>query len=287
MKLKLPDWIAAILIGFLILEVGTRMWSLFALANIKLTPSIPWSFLLMAGVLWLIWQYLQGKWKPVSTQERRKLWMRANKLDPQQGYWPWISAALLGITILLFIIISTRLIDFPSGQIDQVERISGYSNLMAISLMVMTSIVAGVMEEIACRGYMQKRLELTYGPRLAIFIVALFFSLLHLPNATIAPQLLIIFLVGSVGWGLLAYLTDSILPGILIHSLVDMIGYLWMWNNLSFAKSLASESILRDGLDTSFLILLLICICALLGLIFSFWRLAKMKNQGKIRQYTH
>ncbi|MEM8891038.1 MAG: CPBP family intramembrane glutamic endopeptidase [Bacteroidota bacterium] len=275
MKLRIPVWLGSILLGFLILELGTRSWSLLALANIKTTPSIPWSFPAMAAVLWFIWNYLNGKWNPQSTQEKRRLWMRANKVDPQKKLWTWNSAILLGITLLLLILISTRLIDFPSGQIEQIERISVYSDLMVVALIIMTSIVAGMIEEIAFRAYMQKPMELRYSPQMAIIIVALFFSLLHLPNATIAPQLLLLFFLGSLGWGVLAYLSNSIIPGVIIHSLVDIISYLWLWQKLDFAKSLAAENIFRDGMDNSFLILLALAVASTTALIFSFNKLRR------------
>ncbi|MDW3652132.1 MAG: CPBP family intramembrane glutamic endopeptidase [Bacteroidia bacterium] len=277
MKLRIPIWLRSILIGFLILELGTRLWSLLALANIKSTPSIPWAFPLMALCLWFIWNYLNGKWKPKSTQEKRQLWMRAYKLEPRKKLWAWISAILLGCSLLLLILISTRLIDFPSGQIEQIERISVYSDFMVMALIIMTSVVAGVIEEIAFRAYMQKPMENEYAPAIAILIVALFFSLLHLPNATIAPQLLLLFFLGSLGWGVLAYLTNSIIPGVIIHSLVDIISYFWLWQNLELAKSLAAENIFQEGIDKSFVLLLLFAVASISALVFSFWKLSKIR----------
>lgn len=278
MNLRVPVWLRSILLGFFVLELGTRLWSLLALANIQSAPFLPWSFPLMAAILWLIWNYLNGKWKPKATQEKRKRWMRANKVEGRQKFWAWTAASLLGCSLLLLIIISTRLIDFPSGQIEQVERISIYSPFMVLALIIMTSVVAGVMEEVAFRAYMQKPMEEKYSPALAIGIVALFFSLLHLPNATIAPQLLLLFFLGSLGWGILAYLTNSIIPGVVVHSLVDIISYLWLWHNLDFAKSLASESIIRDGLDSSFYALLAFAICSLASLIYSFHKLNQLRT---------
>lgn len=277
MNLRIPVWLRSILLGFLILELGTRLWSLLALANIKSTPFLPWSFPLMAVILWLIWNYLNGRWRPESNQEKRQSWMRANKIEGRQKLWAWTAASLLGCSLLLLIIISTRLIDFPSGQIEQVERISIYSPITVLALIIMTSVVAGIMEEVAFRAYMQKPMEEKSSPALAIGIVALFFSLLHLPNATIAPQLLLLFFLGSLGWGILAYLSNSIIPGVVVHSLVDIISYVFLWQNLDFAKALASENIIHEGMDRSFILTVVLAVLSISALVFSFWKLSKTR----------
>lgn len=280
MNLKIPIWLKAIFFGFIILEFGTRLWSIIALANIKVSPNIPWSFPLMTIVLFLVWKFLDGKWIPKSNQEKRHLWMRANALTLKNRKWSWISAILLGATLLVLIILSARITDIPSGQIDQIERISIYPFWTILSLIIMTSLVAGIIEEISFRGYMQKPMEIKYGPKISILIVALFFTLLHLPNATISPHLIPLFFVGSIGWGVLAYLTNSIIPGVVIHCAIDIIIYLWIWRNLELAKSISAESIVKNGIDRPFVILILGLISLVLLLIFSFRKLYKINEQN-------
>ena len=280
MKIKIPIWLQAVFFGILILEIGTRTWSLIAGSNIRYGPDIPWSFPMMALVLILAWNYLGGKWIPESTQKVRHLWMRANPLMGSKRRWIWISATLLGITILCFIVLGYRVMDIPSGQIAQVERIITFPTHTIISLIIMTSLVAGIIEEIAFRGYMQKPMELKYGPKTAIFLVALIFTLLHLPNATITPILIPIFFMGSLGWGVLAYLSNSIIPGIVVHCLVDMIGYLWIWRNLDLAKTLSSESVLITGGDTSFWVLIIILFIFTSLAILSFRKLFLLNREN-------
>ena len=278
MAFRIPIWIKAIFFGFIILEFGTRLWSLLALANLKLTPDIPWSYPLMLFVLFLGWKYLDGKGPPKSTQKNRNLWMRANALAPGKRKWGWISAILLGMIILILILLGARLMDVPSGQIDQIERISIYPFWTIVSLIIMTSLVAGIIEEISFRGYMQKPMETKYGPTKAILIVATFFTLLHLPNATITPHLIPIFFVGSIGWGVLAYLTNSIIPGVVIHCTVDIISYMWIWKNLELAKTMYSESIIKNGIDLDFVILILVLLTLLILLIYSFRKLHELNK---------
>jgi membrane protease YdiL (CAAX protease family) len=278
MRLKIPVWLKSVLFGFVILELGTKLWSIIAVGNIRLSPDIPWSFPLMTIFLVLAWKYLDGKWIPKSTQKARHMWMRANSLTTKNRIWAWISASLLGGTILCLIILGIRIMDVPSGQVLQIERIINYPVWTIVSLIIMTSLVAGIVEEIAFRGYMQKPMEMKYGPKVAILVVALFFTILHLPNVTITPYLIPIFFIGSIGWGVLAYLTNSIIPGVVIHCTIDVLSYLWIWRNLEFVKTLSSESIMETGIDVSFLILILITLSLSILVILTFRKLVTLNN---------
>ncbi|NNE68467.1 MAG: CPBP family intramembrane metalloprotease [Pyrinomonadaceae bacterium] len=247
----------ALSLGLLVVFGVTSIWSLLAGLNIKSTPGIPWSFLAMAVVLWLFWKYMNGSGPPVSTRGTRREWLRAGPVPEKKRVIGYMAAGLFGITLLELIVLTTRLIDFTPGQVDQIERASAYPAITVIALMLMASLVAGVVEEIGFRGVMQRPLELAYGPSIGITVTAFVFALIHLPNATIAPHIIPIFFAGSLGWGLLAYLNESIRPGIVVHFLVDAVAFFWAWLNLDTAKSLGSESIIRDGFDAVFLIQLL------------------------------
>lgn len=67
------------LVAFLILLFGQTIWTRLLAANFKSSPrTAPWSVPAMAVVLWLLWQYLGGRWSPRSTSESRKRALRAN-----------------------------------------------------------------------------------------------------------------------------------------------------------------------------------------------------------------
>jgi membrane protease YdiL (CAAX protease family) len=199
-------------------------------------------------------------------------------MEAGRRVWGWISGFLLGAVIIQLIVISTRAVDFPTGQIGLVEQIRIYPAWTVLPLIAMISLVAGITEEAAFRGYMQKPLEMHYGPKLAIVVVALLFTLIHLPNATVAPHLLPLFFFGSLGWGVLAYLTDSIIPGVVVHAVVDLIGFTWTWTYLDSARAMAAASVMRDGIDASFTILLATAFATTAALIVSFYKLSKVNE---------
>jgi hypothetical protein len=70
-------------LALLILMVGQLMWGALLLTNLTVSPKIPWSAVIMAGVLWLMWQFLGGRWWPRGTAEARPA--RLPCLQPSLG----------------------------------------------------------------------------------------------------------------------------------------------------------------------------------------------------------
>jgi ABC-2 type transport system permease protein/sodium transport system permease protein len=86
----------------------------------------------------------------------------------------------------------------------------------------MSPMVAGVVEEMAFRGYMQRHLE-RIGPTFAILVTSAVFTLLHATHGltyllTLGPG---IFLASAV-YGHLALKSGSILPGMALHFAGDL-----------------------------------------------------------------
>ena len=82
-------------------------------------------------------------------------------------------------------------------------------NTQIIGLIAM----AAVCEEVFFRGFLQTALERRHRPLGAIGIASVLFALAHL-NPWWAPSMLL----AGVIFGLLAYTTDSVLPGIVAHA---------------------------------------------------------------------
>jgi membrane protease YdiL (CAAX protease family) len=93
--------------------------------------------------------------------------------------------------------------------------------------LAMAAIVAGVIEEISVRGFMQGRLEKAFGVVPAILMSGLVWALFHTNHSyfdTSALNVAIwfgIFLTVSAMLGTIANLTNSVLPGIVIHAGFD------------------------------------------------------------------
>jgi membrane protease YdiL (CAAX protease family) len=93
----------------------------------------------------------------------------------------------------------------------------------------MISLVAGLVEEAAFRGYMQVPLEKKYGPAFAIIVVGIMFGLAHFTHANMSLLMMPLFIVSSVIYGLLAYISKSIIPGIILHGFGDALELMLIW----------------------------------------------------------
>ena len=104
-----------------------------------------------------------------------------------------------------------------SDQSFRLPRLDGVSVLLAISA------VAGVVEEAAFRGYLISQIQRRHGWIIAILISGVMFFVSHLNHAYVTLAFLPFFLVVSSIHGLLVYLTRSILPSVVLHSVADLI----------------------------------------------------------------
>jgi len=103
-------------LAFLILFVGQSIWGLLLAANFKNSPRTgPWSVAVMAVVLWLLWQYLGGRWWPHSTSEARKRYLRANPVSRRE-YATALLAGVLGLAALAgYWIVFFQLVKTPAN----------------------------------------------------------------------------------------------------------------------------------------------------------------------------
>lgn len=96
-----------------------------------------------------------------------------------------------------------------------IESLKAQTFFEWVALLLGAVVVAGVVEEILFRGLLLRALERRYAWPLAIYISAFAFAMVH-PIGTIP-----VFLIGT----LLAYMawrTQSIFPGILLHSINNL-----------------------------------------------------------------
>jgi membrane protease YdiL (CAAX protease family) len=222
---KLRQIIWSAFLAFLILGIGQGIWGALLVSNLKSSPTMPWSAPAMAVLLWLIWQYLGGKWWPRSTSEARCRCLRANRVSARVLTWAVLAgvlaiAALAGYWIVLFQLIRT-----PPNVLDDFSQ---YPALTAALVILTASLVSPLIEEAAFRGYCQVILEREFAAPIAILLSSIFFTLAHLTHGLYWPKLLVYFLVGVV-FGVTAYLTQSTLPALPAHIIGDLAFFVLVW----------------------------------------------------------
>jgi len=167
----------------------------------------------------------------------------------------WGAAILAGIAGLIFIVlfqaVLSRMVRIPAPA---AEDISHIPMLTLFFFVAMSALVAGIAEEIGFRGYMQGPIEKTKGPLIAIFVVGLSFGLAHFshPGATVA--FLPYYIAVAAVYGGLAYLTDSILPSLVLHTVGNFLSSLSLLASTSQSNvRITSPAFIWDtGTDTGF-----------------------------------
>jgi membrane protease YdiL (CAAX protease family) len=148
-------------------------------------------------------------------------------------------------------------------------------------MVIMAALVAGVTEEIGFRGYMQVPLERRYGPALGILIVSIVFVVLHLIQPWASPVLVHLFAI-SVLWGILAHVSGSLVPGIISHTVADIVNFAYWWTDV--AGTFDRRPIAETGVDAH----LVICVLILVASIGVFFWVARRtlvaRQQGGLPQ---
>jgi membrane protease YdiL (CAAX protease family) len=226
---KLPVILRALLAGTIVATVGTFSWALVSVSNQLVWRVVPWAVGVEAFVLWIFWRYCRGEGWPAATSEARRSSMRANPVSPDV-WGAAVFAGMLGFAALMpFSIVLARLVRLPA-EAQPIDAPSEIPALTVFLLLAMASVVAGVVEEVAFRGYMQGPIERRYGVVPAILVTGSAFGLAHFLHhpAGVLPMLPY-YIAAAAIYGGLAWATNSIFPGIVLHALGDIFVFLRLW----------------------------------------------------------
>jgi membrane protease YdiL (CAAX protease family) len=251
---RMPVIVRAVLAGGTLSVVGVVVWSFFSKANQRVLVTVPWAIVPTAVFLWVFWRWARGDWSPASTSEARRSSLRAHALSPDV-FGMAIFAGILGFASLIpFLGVLSRLVTLnPSAPI-RVPPEMPFGTVVV--LLIMASVVAGVVEEAAFRGYIQGPIERRHGPVVAIVVVGALFGLGHFthhPESVL--QAMPYYLAVSAIYGMLAYLTNSILPGLALHVVGDVLvlNRLWMTGRAEWELTATPPTLLwESGPDAAF-----------------------------------
>jgi membrane protease YdiL (CAAX protease family) len=234
---RLPLLVRALLVAFVVLNIGTTASVIPLVGNLKFLSILPWSLPVTVLILWLFWLYFTGRGWPAQTRALREHVTRRKSLP----FSVWCRA-LLPILLSLVAMLSLRLlmpsilpVSAPRHPIDP----NMYPIATVLGLAFSVAFSAGVVEEVAFRGYLQKPLEEAYGVIPALLLTGAAFWLAHVPKVTLSH--LPFHLLASILLGVVAYRTNSLLPAIIGHTVGDALllpAYVfhkpaWIWSLLA------------------------------------------------------
>jgi membrane protease YdiL (CAAX protease family) len=213
----LPVFVRAPIVAFVVLNIGTTAGVLPLLGNMKVHQEVPWAFPATLIVMAVFWYYFTGGGYPAATRAIRQDVTRLKSLP-----WPIWRAAVLPLLLSVVTVTSLRLalpsilpVAAPKIAVD----LSPYPFATVIGLLLSLAVSAGIAEEVAFRGYLQKPLEDAYGIVPALILTGIAFWYAHADKVALSH--LPFHLAASILLGLSAYLTKSLLPAIIGHAAGD------------------------------------------------------------------
>lgn len=205
-----------IVVGLAILAAGLLPWTWLAQANLRIRPDLPWAAPVSVAYLAILLAWLAGRGPP-----RRNAGWRRYSTRRQSRAGPNADGLSAGMIVAAFVLVYAVWIALSLAS--PVPDLSAYpTTAYRWSAFLMGGITAGVVEEVAFRGYMQRGIE-RHDRANAVWITSLVFAASHITQGIEAVLLLGPGLfVASMLYGTLARRTGSLLPGIAIHVTGDL-----------------------------------------------------------------
>jgi membrane protease YdiL (CAAX protease family) len=155
------------------------------------------------------------------------VWLNGSSLSAVLGE-RWRSSrqffrdAGIGLLFLIASIMVTSMLGAHGGTGDKITQFLLPQGKVEIALWVALSLTAGICEEAIYRGYLQKQfIALTKSVPAGIFFPALAFGVAHSYQGLARASL--IGVMGAMS-GVLAYWCRSVRPGMIAHTLQDVLG---------------------------------------------------------------
>lgn len=267
---RVPVVVRAVVVGLLVLQIGGAVPGILLVTSLKRSPEVPW-FLPATGVwLWFFWRYVKGWGWPAATARMRQADLRGRSLSGRVWFWSLLAGALGMASVMALVFVTSRFGNLPEKAYEAPFDVSTYPWWTVLSIFLSIAGTAGVVEESAFRGYMLSAIARRHGWIAGIAIVAAVFYIAHLSHAYATAAFLPFFLAYSALHGLLVYLTRSILPSIIIHSVADFIVVPIQFGVIAVPSE--SRFVTHGGLS----------IALALAAIPAFWRLAAIARENNL-----
>jgi membrane protease YdiL (CAAX protease family) len=140
---------------------------------------------------------------------------RANRLSEEVWRAALVAGGLGLVDLVLLLRVMNRLVTLPSQPADDLTHVP---LVTLASWLLMGAVVAGIVEESSFRGYMQGPIERRHGPVVAIVVTGALWGFAHFTHPEVTLILMPYYLAVAAIYGALAYLTNSILPSVMLHA---------------------------------------------------------------------
>jgi membrane protease YdiL (CAAX protease family) len=273
----------AVIIGVAVVLAGTIPRNILYAANFRYFTGFPWAIPVMAAYLWVFWLYLDGAGPPESTSRERCASLRANRISGRA----WIASLAAGGLGLVVLVLALRLVNRVMAlPAQEMPDLGGVPRGTVLALLLMGALVAGVVEESAFRGYMQRSIEQAHGIWVALLITGTMFALVHLD---FTPVLWPYYMAVAAIYGTVTYLTNSILPAVVLHTSGNVYSNLdlWLHGQAEWQAPVADRLLVwKTGLDRTFWRETAALAVLTAAMLLAYWLLARVARGDSLRSPT-
>ena len=241
-------FVRAILSGLLIALIAANVWALLV-RNLDVPIAAIGEAIFLALYVW----WSSGGGSPRKAQTARAILFRRRGLSAVEWFWGLTAAVFFAATVHAAIVMLFRLVPFPTEAFRQGYDFSFIPTLpLRWIAVVISAISAGVCEETGFRGYMQVPLETSYSAPVAILVSSSLFTLVHLTKGWAMVGMVPIVFGAGVLLGLLAWSSQSLIPCMIGHTIMDIGLFAFWWTGI--AGDFTARPISETGIDGGFLI---------------------------------
>lgn len=252
---RLPVALRAIVSGLSVGLIAANVWP-FLLVKL----GMPLGALAEAAFLAIYVGWASGRGWPRATSAARSSAFRTGPLSRAQWIWGLIAALSIAASVHAALVVLFRIVPFPVAEFHRDYAFPITSLALKWVAIVLAAASAGICEETGFRGYMQRPLEGRYGAFIAILVSSFFFGLLHLQKSwDIGGMIPLVFFAGVL-YGLLAWASNSLIPGMIGHTVMDIGMFSYWWTGV--AGTFSARTIAETGIDQPFIVA-----CVVLGLL--------------------
>jgi membrane protease YdiL (CAAX protease family) len=153
--------------------------------------------------------------------------LRANAVARPVLLWAWLAGGCAVVALAGYWIILASLVRLPGSVL---PNLSGYPWWTASLSVATGAAISPLCEQAGLWGYWQVALEREYSAGIAIAVTAIAFALLPHPPAA-APLLpkCLFFVLTGLTFSVIAFLTNSILPGLAVHVVSLLTFFVFVW----------------------------------------------------------
>lgn len=269
--------ISSIAGGLLVGMVAANIWPIVLVgAKLGVPAATIIELIFLAAYVWWFIGVAPGPWRAL-----RKEFGRNRPISGAQWCWGILAAIAFAATVHAAIVLLFRIIPYPAAAFH-----AGYdfsfvpTRMLQLLACVISALPAGICEEMGFRGYMQRPLEIRFGPVIAIFVSALLFTLLHLNKSWALLAMTPIVFGAGLLLGAMARASGTLLFATLGHWIMDIGLFAYWWAQV--AGTFAQRPVVETGLEPTFYIECAVFLAALSFVVVAIWRLARLGDNARI-----